>query len=137
MVHTYATYNREPIKAVAKPAFLRYLKVNLKMLNDNSCGQRGQPGFSELKHREAEIMTRLQTGNDLERRLSFIGVVAHSAEQSEQLQLSGLDEIVCLIDFGMHHEEDMFSRYLLSTLLRRAPSRHRPRQHLALPVVTS
>ena len=48
-----------------------------------------------------------------------------AVETSERfcLHLSGLDEIVCLTDFGMHHEEDMFSRCLLSMLLGPAPSR--------------
>jgi hypothetical protein len=51
--------------------------------------------------------------------------------------LSGLDEIVCLLDFGMHHEEDMFSRCLLLTLLRPAPPRTARASTWHYPVATS
>jgi natural product biosynthesis luciferase-like monooxygenase protein len=123
MAHTYAAHDREAIKTIAKPALARYLKVNLEMQKDNSSGKRDERGFSQLNEREAEIMIRTQVQNDLQSPLSFIGTTAHCAEQAEQLHANGVDEIACLIDFGINHEEVMACLRRLSTLLRPAPRR--------------
>ena len=82
-------------------------------------------------------MIRVQVLNDLESSLSFIGTFAHSAEQAQQLHLSGLDEIACLIDFGNNHEEDIFSLCRLPAMSRAAPRRNAGVRACHYPVVTS
>jgi alkanesulfonate monooxygenase SsuD/methylene tetrahydromethanopterin reductase-like flavin-dependent oxidoreductase (luciferase family) len=63
-------------------------------------------------------MIRTQVNNDLQSPLSFVGTLDHCAEQAEDLHANGVDEIACLIDFGVGMEEVMASLRRLTTLLR-------------------
>jgi natural product biosynthesis luciferase-like monooxygenase protein len=119
MAHTYAGEDREAIRTIARPALAAYLKLNIEMQKDNSSGKRDERGFSQLNEREGEIMVNLQVNNDLQSALSFIGTLDHCAAQAERLRDSGVDEIACLIDFGIGDEETMASLRRLSTLLAR------------------
>jgi natural product biosynthesis luciferase-like monooxygenase protein len=119
MAHTYAGEDREAIRTIARPALAAYLRTNIEMQKDNSAGKRDERGFSQLNDRESEIMINLQVNNDLQSPLSFIGTLDHCAEQAERLHECGVDEIACLIDFGVGDEEVMASLGRLSTLLGR------------------
>jgi natural product biosynthesis luciferase-like monooxygenase protein len=118
MAHTYAGRDSEAIRNVARPALAAYLKVNVEMQRDNSAGKRDEKSFAHLNQRESEIMIRTQVNNDLLSPLSFIGTVDHCAEQAERLHEAGVDEIACLIDFGIEREEVMGSLRRLAALLR-------------------
>jgi natural product biosynthesis luciferase-like monooxygenase protein len=117
MAHTYVGEDQEAIKTIARPALTSYLKVNLEMQKDNSAGKRDEKGFSRLNERESEIMIRTQVNNDLLSPLSFVGTLEHCTRQAELLSESGVDEIACLIDFGIGHQDVMDSLRRLSTLL--------------------
>jgi natural product biosynthesis luciferase-like monooxygenase protein len=117
MAHTYVAADREAIRNIAKPALTSYLRVNLEMQKDNSAGMKDEKGFTQLNERESEIMIRTQVNNDLLSPLSFVGTLEHCAEQASQLKESGVDEIACLIDFGIGRKEVMASLARLSTLL--------------------
>ena len=117
MAHTFAGEDQEAVRTIARPALAHYLKVNLEMQSDNSSGKRDEHGFSSLSQRESEIMIRTQLRNDLLSPLSFIGTLDHCASQAEKLHESGVDEIACLIDFGIGYQDVMASLRRLSTLL--------------------
>jgi natural product biosynthesis luciferase-like monooxygenase protein len=117
MAHTFVGEDREAIRSVARPALTSYLKVNLEMQRDNSAGKKEEKGFSQLNDRESEIMIRTQVNNDLLSPLSFVGTLEHCAAQAESLYTSGVDEIACLIDFGIGYEDVMASLRRLATLL--------------------
>ena len=117
MAHTFVAEDHEAIRTIARPALTNYLKINIEMQKDNSAGKRDERGFSELNQRETEIMIRTQVNNDLQSPLSFVGTLAHCAEQARYLYESGADEIACLIDFGIGHEDAMASLQRLSTLV--------------------
>lgn len=117
MAHTYVGADREAIRNIARPALAGYLKVNLAMQKDNSAGKKDEKGFTQLNQRESEIMIRTQVNNDLLSPLSFVGTLEHCTEQVVRLQESGVDEIACLIDFGIGREEVLASLVRLSTLL--------------------
>jgi natural product biosynthesis luciferase-like monooxygenase protein len=118
MAHTYVGEDREAIRTIARPALTSYLMTNLRMQKDNSAGKREERGFTQLNERESEIMIRTQVNNDLQSPLSFVGTLDHCAEQAEDLHANGVDEIACLIDFGVGMEEVMASLRRLTTLLR-------------------
>jgi natural product biosynthesis luciferase-like monooxygenase protein len=118
MAHCFVGQDREDIRTIARPALAAYLKVNLDMQKDNSSGKRDEHGFSHLNERESEIMIRTQVNNDLQSPLSFVGTAEHCAAQAEFLHANGVDEIACLIDFGIGYEDVMASLRRLSTLLR-------------------
>ena len=117
MAHTYVGEDREAVRAIARPALTSYLKVNLEMQKDNSSGKREEKGFTQLNERESEIMIRTQVNNDLQSPLSFVGTLEHCAEQAASLRENGVDEIACLIDFGIGTDEVLASLRRLSTLL--------------------
>jgi natural product biosynthesis luciferase-like monooxygenase protein len=119
MAHTFVGKDRDAIRTIARPAMAGYLKVNIEMQKDHSVGAREERGFSRLSDRESEIMIRAQVINDLQSPLSFIGTIDHCAQQAECLSENGVDEIACLIDFGIGIEDVMASLRRLSILLER------------------
>jgi natural product biosynthesis luciferase-like monooxygenase protein len=116
MAHTFVGENQDEIKTIARPAMAKYLKVNIGMQKDNSVGSKQSKGFSALSERESEILIRNQVTNDLHSPLSFIGTLDQCAQQAERLSESGVDEIACLIDFGVGFENVMDSLQRLSVL---------------------
>jgi natural product biosynthesis luciferase-like monooxygenase protein len=117
MAHTFVAEDKDAIRAIVRPALANYLRVNLGMQKDHSAGKLDKQGFAQLNDRESEIMVRTQVQNDLSSPLSFIGTIDHCASQAERLRASGVDEIACLIDFGIGFEDVMASLRRLATLL--------------------
>jgi natural product biosynthesis luciferase-like monooxygenase protein len=121
MAHTFVGADRAAIGTIVRPAMAEYLKVNIGMQKDHSVGMKDQRGFAGLSERESEIMIRTQVNNDLHSPLSLIGTLDECAQQAERLRENGVDEIACLIDFGVGMEDVMAGVRRLSTLLERAP----------------
>ena len=117
MAHTFVGEDSEAVRTIARPALGRYLTINLDMQRDNSSGKRDENGYTSLNQRESEIMIRTQVRNDLLSPLSFIGTLDHCASQAERLYENGVDEIACLIDFGIGYQDVMASLRRLATLL--------------------
>jgi natural product biosynthesis luciferase-like monooxygenase protein len=117
MAHTFVGENDGAIKAVARPALAEYLKVNIRMQQDHSVGIGENRGFSGLSERESDKMINLQVNNDLHSPLSFIGSLDQCARQAESLSENGVDEIACLIDFGIGAADVMDSLRRLSALV--------------------
>jgi natural product biosynthesis luciferase-like monooxygenase protein len=117
MAHTFVAADREAIRTIARPALARYLRVNLAMQKDHSAGVRDERGFTRLNDRESEIIIRAQVNQDLHGPLSFVGTPEHCARQAEQLHEHGVDEIACLIDFGIGYDDVMEGLGRLSGLV--------------------
>jgi natural product biosynthesis luciferase-like monooxygenase protein len=116
MAHTFVAEDHDGIKTVARPAMAEYIKVNIGMQKDHSVGTGDDRGFSRLSDRESEIMIRAQVSKDLHGELSFVGTLDQCVQQAERLSESGVDEIACLIDFGIGIEDVMASLRRLSML---------------------
>jgi natural product biosynthesis luciferase-like monooxygenase protein len=121
MAHTFVGADRDAIRTIVRPAMAAYLKVNIGMQKDHSVGMKDERGFAGLSERESEIMIRTQVNNDLHSPLSLIGTLEECARQAERLSENGVDEIACLIDFGIGMEDVMASARRLATLVERAP----------------
>jgi natural product biosynthesis luciferase-like monooxygenase protein len=117
MAHTFVGKNEAEIRTIARPALTEYLKLNIAMQRGHSAGQGQERGFTQLTDRESEIMVRAQVHNDLKGPLSFIGTIEDCAEKAAQLESSGVDEIACLIDFGIGQDEVLASVRRLSILI--------------------
>jgi natural product biosynthesis luciferase-like monooxygenase protein len=133
MAHTFVGDSDEEVKAIAQPAMVEYLKANIEMQKDHSAGtkdDRGvsrkvswvKPELSRLSEQETEIMIKFQVGKDLRSPLSFIGTFDQCAQQAERLSENGVDEIACLIDFGVGFSDVMASLGRLSGLLVKCPT---------------
>ena len=117
MAHAYAGADQEAIRTVVRPALARYLRLNVEMQKDNSSGKRDEKGLTQLNERESEILINMRLNSDLNSELSFVGTLDHCVQQARRLHESGVDEIACLIDFGVGHQDVMDSLRRLSTLL--------------------
>jgi natural product biosynthesis luciferase-like monooxygenase protein len=116
MAHTFVGENTEEIKTIVRPAMAEYLKVNIGMQKDHSVGAKEGKGFSHISERESEIMISAQVSNNLHSELSFIGTLDQCAQRAESLSKNEVDEIACLIDFGIGMEDVMASLRRLSRL---------------------
>ena len=116
------------IRTIAQPAMAEYLKVNIGMQKDHSVGTRDDrgvlqktswvnPKLSRLSEQETEVMIGFQVRNNLSSPLGFIGTLDQCAQQAERLSENGVDEIACLIDFGIGFNDVMASLRRLSTVL--------------------
>jgi len=74
------------------------------------------PELSALSKQETEMIIECQVRNNLRSPLSFIGTLDECAQQAERLSENGVDEIACLIDFGIGFNDVMASLRRLSTL---------------------
>ncbi|MGA2538471.1 MAG: MupA/Atu3671 family FMN-dependent luciferase-like monooxygenase [Terracidiphilus sp.] len=128
MAHTFVGENDDEIKTIAHPAMAEYLKVNIEMQKDHSKGTKDdqgslrktswvKPELSSFSDQETEIMVEFQVRNNLRSPLSFIGTFDHCAQQAKRLSENGVDEIACLIDFGIGFNDVMSSLRRLSKLL--------------------
>jgi len=118
MAHTFVGEDWDAIRTIAEPAMTSYLAVNLQMQKDQSAGIQDPQGFSQLGDRESRFIIRTQLNSDLRSPLSFIGTLDHCTQQAERFCEYGVDEVACLIDFGIEFEEVMDSLRRLSTLLK-------------------
>ena len=118
MAHTFAAETQDEVKSVAMPAMAGYLKLNVEMQKDHSLGVKQATGFSSLSERESEVLIRNQVINDLRSPLSFVGTLDECAVQAERLHENGVDEIACLIDFGIPFEQVLASLRRLAGLIK-------------------
>ncbi len=109
-----------------------YLRVNIGMQKDHSAGTKDDrgtlqktswvlPELSRLSEEETEIMVEFQVRNNLPSPLSFIGTLDQCSQQANRLSENGVDEIACLIDFGIGFNDVMASLRRLSTLRSSVP----------------
>lgn len=123
MCHTFVTEQPDLIKNLAAPAMAEYIRVNIGMQREHSAGLGDRAGVRssgilkrDVSDKEQEILIKFQVGNNLQSPLSLIGTLEHCAQQAELLHENGVDEIACLIDFGIESDEVMRSLGLLSKL---------------------
>ena len=117
MAHAFVAESHDAIARIARPAMTEYIKVNIGMQQDHDAGAREDRGFIRLSERERNNLIRTQVNKDIRSPLSFIGTLDHCAQQAECLAENGVDEIACLIDFGIRMEDVMGSLRRLSMLL--------------------
>jgi natural product biosynthesis luciferase-like monooxygenase protein len=128
MAHTFVGDNEDAIRTIAKPAMAEYIKANIDMQKDHSIGTKDEQGslrktswvnpeVSRLSERQAQEIIEWQVLNNLGSPLSFIGTFDQCAQQAERLSENGVDEIACLIDFGIGFNDVMASLRRLSVLL--------------------
>ncbi|HEY6445208.1 MAG TPA: MupA/Atu3671 family FMN-dependent luciferase-like monooxygenase [Acidobacteriaceae bacterium] len=116
MAHTFIGESRDEIKSLAEPAMARYIRTNIGMQKDNASGAKQAADFARITEQESEAMVRTQVAHDLRSPLSFVGIPDDCRSQAKRLGESGVDEIACLIDFGVHRENVMASLARLADL---------------------
>jgi natural product biosynthesis luciferase-like monooxygenase protein len=97
MLHTYVGSNESEVRRIAEAPLLRYLKAHLNFMNSN-----GKP----LRQPEADALLE----DAFERywsSASLIGTAESCAVRLAEMRSAGVDEIACLIDFGIARDEVM------------------------------
>jgi alkanesulfonate monooxygenase SsuD/methylene tetrahydromethanopterin reductase-like flavin-dependent oxidoreductase (luciferase family) len=128
MAHAFVGDSGDAIKKIAQPAMAEYIKVNIEMQKDHSAGTRDEQGalrktswvnptISALCEKDTQAIIDAQVHNNLRSPLSFIGTFEECAKQAQRLSEIGVDEIACLIDFGVGFDDTMASLHRLSALL--------------------
>jgi natural product biosynthesis luciferase-like monooxygenase protein len=128
MAHTFVGDSDDAVTKIAKPAMAEYIRANIEMQKDHSSGTKDEKGLlqktswvnPEIARRteqETEIMIKFQVNQNLRSPLSFIGTVDQCAQQAQRFGENGVDEIACLIDFGIGFDDVTASLRRLSTLL--------------------
>jgi len=128
MAHTFVGDNDDEIRTIAQPAMAEYIKANIEMQKDHSIGTKDEQGtlrktswvnpeVSRLSEQQAQEVIECQVLNNLRSPLSFIGTFDQCAQQAERLSENGVDEIACLIDFGIGFNDVIASLRRLSMLL--------------------
>jgi natural product biosynthesis luciferase-like monooxygenase protein len=128
MAHTFVGDNEDAVTKIAKPAMAEYIRANVEMQKDHSSGTKDEKGIlrktswvnpeiARKSEQETEIMIKFQVSQNLRSSLSFIGTVNQCAQQAQRFSENEVDEIACLIDFGIGFDDVMASLRRLSTLL--------------------
>jgi natural product biosynthesis luciferase-like monooxygenase protein len=127
MAHTFVGESDDAIKRIAQPAMAEYIKVNIEMQKDHSAATKDEQGalrktswvnptISALSEKDTQAIIDAQVQNNLRGPLSFIGTIDECAKQAERLGEVGVDEIACLIDFGVGFDDTMSSLHRLAAL---------------------
>jgi len=102
MVHTYLAESQTDAHAMASPALRRYLASNLDLRSQFAAGKRGESG-----HAGAGIDLSRIIDNGIARIYDWaglIGSVDSVMPNIERFAAMGVDELACLIDFGVDQE---------------------------------
>jgi natural product biosynthesis luciferase-like monooxygenase protein len=112
MVHTFLAENEPAVQEKLRSAYGEYLFVFLGL---QAAQARGLDQEFDLTEADKQFIVE----GALQRRAGtrdLIGTPAECAERVEQFRRMGVDEIACLIDFGIDFESVMTSLHLLDRL---------------------
>jgi hypothetical protein len=117
MVHTFVAENEDELNAIGRPALGGYLDVNL----DLTLGLMAELGTGPAAH---EAMTADDRAFVKERAIDqflkesgFIVLEKDAPARAAEIHETGIDEIACLIDFGIPHEHVLRSLKRIAKLI--------------------
>jgi natural product biosynthesis luciferase-like monooxygenase protein len=101
MAHTFLGRDRERIRELIREPFTDYLARSFSLLSDSSSARPDVSQFeqSEIRYVIEQSFDRYFEGSGL------LGTVADGVRTAEALADCGVDEIACLIDFGVKTED--------------------------------
>jgi len=108
MLHTFVGESMASVKAIVTPAYRQYLSINLGLQNDMIRGL----GKAAIENKADIEVIIAQATEQLFQRRGLVGTAEICAEKIAAFKAMGVDEIACLIDFGIDH------RYTLESLKR-------------------
>lgn len=105
MVHTYVGHPSQSIDGVVRPALKGFLEANIEMqvAQAKSIG-RGN-SYSDLGGKQKAILIDMATAAYCHGELSLIGTIDECLHKAELLEDSGVDELACLVDFGLRGDQ--------------------------------
>ena len=120
MLHTFVGHSSRSVEQVAVPAMERYLDANIELQQEQDSGTGVARGYANLQGRRREGLQMLAARRNAESDLSLVGVSRVCRRRIAVLERLGVDEIACLIDFGIPLEHAMSSLERLARIIKRA-----------------
>jgi natural product biosynthesis luciferase-like monooxygenase protein len=116
MLHTMIGTNRDQVRELVRKPFSDYLVSSIDLIIKQSAAML-PPGFDpdQLPARDKELIIA-HSFNRYFTTSGLFGTVEDGAEMVSKLQAMGVDEVACLIDFGVPHDEVLRSLDQLAEL---------------------
>lgn len=147
MVHTFLGSDKEEVKSVVKPLLKKYLQSSADLIKamtkskDNLTGQNDviQKYMVDEEDMTSELFEELleMAFERLFEKASLLGTLESAAGMLKKLKKAGVDEVACLIDFGLGHEEIMKGLSYLSILRKKYDQKLINRYRVTLTHCTS
>jgi natural product biosynthesis luciferase-like monooxygenase protein len=127
MLHTFVGASREAVEAAVREPLSAYLKTSFGLLRSlaESAGLKQDP--RQLSPAELDLLVARAYQRYVAAGAGLIGTPDSCAATVERLRLLGVDEVACLIDFGVPAEQVLASLTHLDELRRTAAAAGRPR----------
>jgi natural product biosynthesis luciferase-like monooxygenase protein len=126
MLHTFVGASREEVEAVVREPLSAYLKTSFGLLRSlaESAGLKQDP--RQLSPAELDLLVARAYQRYVAAGAGLIGTPDSCAATVERLRQLGVDEVACLIDFGVAAEQVLASLTHLDELRRRAAAASGP-----------
>jgi natural product biosynthesis luciferase-like monooxygenase protein len=129
MAHTFVGSSEEQVETITVPALTKYIRINIDMQKGHAADTKDEQGsfrktswvdpeVARLSEQQIQKIIEFQVHNNLRSPLGFIGTYEQCAQQATRLCENEVDEIACLIDFGIAFNDVMASLGRLSGLLK-------------------
>jgi natural product biosynthesis luciferase-like monooxygenase protein len=127
MLHTFVGASRDVVEAAVREPLSAYLKTSFGLLRSlaESAGLKQDP--RQLSPAELDLLVARAYQRYVAAGAGLIGTPDSCAATVERLRLLGVDEVACLIDFGVPAEQVLASLVHLDELRRGAAASGRPR----------
>lgn len=123
MIHTFVGEDREEVRETVRLPFSNYLKSSVDLMRG---GARGTGGGAARAYTEEEMEILLTHAFDRYFETSgLFGTPDDCLQMVEQFRSIGVDELACLIDFGVETETALSSLRHLDLVRRRSKGRER------------
>ncbi|HXO42730.1 MAG TPA: MupA/Atu3671 family FMN-dependent luciferase-like monooxygenase, partial [Thermoanaerobaculia bacterium] len=126
MLHTFVGASRETVEAAVREPLSAYLKTSFGLLRSlaESAGLKQDP--RQLPPAELDLLVARAYQRYVAAGAGLIGTPDSCAATVERLRLLGVDEVACLIDFGVAAEQVLASLTYLDELRRTAAAAGQP-----------
>jgi natural product biosynthesis luciferase-like monooxygenase protein len=126
MLHTFVGSSRETVEAAVREPLSAYLKTSFGLLRSlaESAGLKQDP--RQLSPAELDLLVARAYQRYVASGAGLIGTPDSCAATVERLRLLGVDEVACLIDFGVAAEQVLASLTHLDELRRGAAAAGQP-----------
>src|SRR5262249_47447952 len=120
MLHTFLGSDREKIKDQVRVPFTRYLKSSVDLIKNLARSANLPLDFEKMSPKDMEDLLAFAFERYFETSALF-GTVKNCETMIERLKWAGVNEVACLIDFGVENQAALASLDYV-TLLKRAPA---------------
>jgi natural product biosynthesis luciferase-like monooxygenase protein len=115
MLHTFIGADRETVRETVRRPFMQYLRSSVGLLTNLAKGLNLKVGREGLSEQDTDALLEFAFNRYFETSALF-GTPTSCAPMIETLKTLGVDEVACLIDFGVEEEAVLASLDLLNEL---------------------